>query len=72
MHTVRDVLCNTPHRLYTEAGRRGLAERCLAAARSHDPAAAPVWEAMGALAALSPVGGLAQGPLLVLHMVQKE
>ncbi len=43
-------------RLYVEAGQPLLAERCLAAARSHDPGSAATWEAMGSLAALSPQG----------------
>jgi hypothetical protein len=46
-------------RLYTEARQPLLAERCLAAARSHDPASAAAWEAMAALAALSPAGARA-------------
>lgn len=43
-------------RLYVEAGQPLLAERCLAAARSHDPGSPATWEAMGSLAALSPQG----------------
>ena len=43
-------------RLYARAGETGLAASCLAAARSHNPISAAVWEAMGSLAALSPTG----------------
>ncbi|GAB4822771.1 hypothetical protein N2152v2_009817 [Parachlorella kessleri] len=43
-------------RLYTAAGTPGLADRCLAQARSQDPTVAGVWEAMAALAELSPTG----------------
>jgi superkiller protein 3 len=39
-------------RLYIDAGLAPLAERCLAAARSQDPAVGAVWEGMGAAAAL--------------------
>ena len=43
-------------RLYAEAGHTGLADRCLIAARSHDPSSAAAWEAMGTLASFSAQG----------------
>ncbi|BDA47118.1 probable tetratricopeptide repeat protein 37 [Coccomyxa sp. Obi] len=50
-------------RLYAEAGQPLLAERCLAAARSHDPSSPAIWEAMGTLAALSPQGAKERGDI---------
>ena len=43
-------------RLYAEAGHTALSDRCLTAARSHDPFSAAAWEAMGTLASFSAEG----------------
>lgn len=43
-------------RLYAEAGHTALSDRCLTAARSHDPSSAAAWEAMGTLASFSAQG----------------
>lgn len=43
-------------RLYAEAGHTALSDRCLTAARSHDPSSAAAWEAMGTLASFSAAG----------------
>ena len=43
-------------RLYTDHGQAALAWQCLQQARNNDPAQAAIWEAMSALAALSPAG----------------